>query len=204
MDCQLIVTLLLLGCGLLELSVEGRTSEELIITLPNGSRLAGRGLKSHDGRAIKAFMGIPYAQPPLNALRFKVNACTFFWIRFCEFLILLVQNPTTGAINNNFKENTEKTGSSICLYIVYFYLGSFFSSLFPRCPGPRPCVCYTAIRTWQQEKSHSLKRNFTAYEKFNCFVGVCAWAETRFPNTCQTKLNSRSDLVRWFQKELIH
>lgn len=98
MDCQLIVTLLLLGFGLIELSVEGRTSEELLITLPNGSRLAGRGLKSHDGRAIKAFMGIPYAQPPLNALRFKVNACTFFRIRLCESLILLVQNPITGAI----------------------------------------------------------------------------------------------------------
>lgn len=85
MNRQLVVTLLLFGCGLFELSVEGRTSEELLITLPNGGRLAGRGLKSHDGRAIKAFMGIPYAEPPLNALRFKVNACMFkcsFGFRF--------------------------------------------------------------------------------------------------------------------------
>lgn len=80
MNCQLVATFLLLGCGLFELSVEGRTSEELLVTLPNGSKLAGRGLQSHDGRAIKAFMGIPYAQPPLGDLRFKVNDLTLILI----------------------------------------------------------------------------------------------------------------------------
>lgn len=82
MNCQLFVTFLLLGCGLFEWSVEGRTAEELLVTLPNGSKLAGRGLKSHDGRAIKAFMGIPYAEPPLGDLRFKVNSVKLFSIRF--------------------------------------------------------------------------------------------------------------------------
>lgn len=74
MNFQLAVAFLLLGCGLFELSVEGRTSKELLIILPNGSKLIGRGLQSHDGRAIKAYMGIPYAQPPLGELRFRVSS----------------------------------------------------------------------------------------------------------------------------------
>lgn len=53
-------------------SIFARTSEELRITLPNGSRLLGRGLRSRNGRIIKAFMGIPYAKPPIGELRFKV------------------------------------------------------------------------------------------------------------------------------------
>lgn len=78
MNSKLVVAFLLLGCGLFELSnVEGRTAEELQVTLPNGSKLVGRGLQSHDGRAIKAFMGIPYAQPPLGDLRFKVKTNDF-------------------------------------------------------------------------------------------------------------------------------
>lgn len=72
MHCHLVV-IFLLGINLLEPSVESRTSEELRITLPNGSKLVGRALRSHDGRMIKAYMGIPYAQPPLGKLRFKVS-----------------------------------------------------------------------------------------------------------------------------------
>lgn len=61
-----IVTLMYLGY------VAARISKELRITLPNGSKLLGRGLRSHDGRSIRAFIGIPYAKPPVGELRFKV------------------------------------------------------------------------------------------------------------------------------------
>lgn len=77
MNWQLVVAFFIVGRGLLELSVEGRTSEELLVTLPNGSKLLGRALRSHDGRAIKAYMGIPYAQPPIDDLRFKVSSIFF-------------------------------------------------------------------------------------------------------------------------------
>lgn len=82
MNCSLGVTILFLCCGLFEQCVEGRTSEDLRITLPNGSKLVGRGLQSHDGKVIKAFMGIPYAQPPLGNLRFKVNDLCLYRLRF--------------------------------------------------------------------------------------------------------------------------
>lgn len=58
-------------------SITSRTSDELKITLTNGNALVGRASRSHDGRAIKAFMGIPYAKPPIGELRFKVNEQSF-------------------------------------------------------------------------------------------------------------------------------
>lgn len=75
MNTHLLVQLLgvLICVNLFELS-EARTSDELRITLPNGSKLVGRTFRSHDGRPIKAFLSVPYAKPPLGPLRFKVIA----------------------------------------------------------------------------------------------------------------------------------
>ena len=50
-----------------------RTSENLKVQLPDGSRMVGRYLTSDSGRGIRAFMGIPYAEAPIGELRFKVN-----------------------------------------------------------------------------------------------------------------------------------
>lgn len=52
--------------------INGRTSDILKVTLPHGGVLVGRYLVSHDGHGIRAFMGVPYAEPPINELRFKV------------------------------------------------------------------------------------------------------------------------------------
>lgn len=35
--------------------------------------IGGRTLKSRDGRDYHSFIGIPYAKPPVDELRFKVN-----------------------------------------------------------------------------------------------------------------------------------
>lgn len=73
MEIKRILWVLTLFSGILVCNVNGRTSDELRIRLPNTSKLIGRVLRSHIGRSIKAFMGIPYAKPPLNELRFKVR-----------------------------------------------------------------------------------------------------------------------------------
>lgn len=49
-----------------------RTSEKLKVQLTDGSRIVGRHLTSLTGRGIRAFMGVPYAEPPINELRFRV------------------------------------------------------------------------------------------------------------------------------------
>lgn len=49
------------------------TSDELRVTLSNGNKLIGRYLRSFSGRAVKGFTSIPYAEPPVGPLRFKVS-----------------------------------------------------------------------------------------------------------------------------------
>lgn len=68
MTKQIFILILISFFGL----ISARTSEELRITLPNGSKMVGRKLRSHNGRSIKAFLGVPYAKPPIGHLRFKV------------------------------------------------------------------------------------------------------------------------------------
>lgn len=78
MNKQLVVLLFIsISISLIAL-ISARTSDELRVTLPNGSKLVGRTLRSHDGRTIKSFLGVPYAKPPLGQLRFKVNFYDFF------------------------------------------------------------------------------------------------------------------------------
>lgn len=76
MNKQFVVFLFIVVFDIFAL-VAARTSDQLRITLPNGSKLVGRTFKSHDGKPIKAFLRVPYAKPPLGHLRFKVNLTLF-------------------------------------------------------------------------------------------------------------------------------
>lgn len=54
-----------------------RTSDSLKVTIDSGA-LVGRHITTHNGRPLRAFMGIPYAEPPVGNLRFKVeDICGF-------------------------------------------------------------------------------------------------------------------------------
>lgn len=76
--CEMYLKLAFLLCGWLLLltfcaeDVLARTAESLKVKTDSGV-LVGRHLTTHNGRPIRAFMGIPYAQPPVGVLRFKVD-----------------------------------------------------------------------------------------------------------------------------------
>jgi carboxylesterase type B len=70
MKKSFIITILLLSA--IQITVQ-RTSEELKVQLNHGGKLVGRYLHSFSGRGIKAFLGVPYAEPPVGELRFKVS-----------------------------------------------------------------------------------------------------------------------------------
>lgn len=70
--CARLVVSLLLNFAIFGL-VLSYTSNDLRVTLSDGSKLLGRYLRSFSGRPIKGFTSIPYAKPPLGHLRFKVK-----------------------------------------------------------------------------------------------------------------------------------
>lgn len=53
--------------------INGRTSSNLRVQLPNGSKIVGRYLTSDSGKGIRGFLGVPYAEPPIDDLRFQVR-----------------------------------------------------------------------------------------------------------------------------------
>uniref|UniRef100_T1GPC2 carboxylesterase n=1 Tax=Megaselia scalaris TaxID=36166 RepID=T1GPC2_MEGSC len=49
----------------------GSVSETLKVQLNHGGVLVGRHLETTKGRHIRSFLGVPYAKPPVDDLRFK-------------------------------------------------------------------------------------------------------------------------------------
>lgn len=65
--------LFLLTLSDLYVLIAARTSDKLKVRLPHGGVLVGRHWTSHKGRHVRAFIGVPYALPPVGDLRFKVS-----------------------------------------------------------------------------------------------------------------------------------
>ncbi|KAG5672659.1 hypothetical protein PVAND_002771 [Polypedilum vanderplanki] len=104
--------LLLTLCGFIILTY-GRTSENLKVQLPDGSRIIGRYLTSDSGKGIRAFLGVPYAEPPLGDLRFKAPQKKKPW----NFELKAHNDPPICIQRDPFRRDYEISGSDDCLYI---------------------------------------------------------------------------------------
>lgn len=107
-------------CGMLNLIFlflvfglcHGRTSSDLKVRIEDG-RVIGRYLTSESGRTIRAFMGIPYAEPPVGKLRFKAPSKVKQWMG-----ILMAQSepPKCTQIDPYSRSKTVE-GQEDCLYV---------------------------------------------------------------------------------------
>ncbi|XP_023303516.2 venom carboxylesterase-6 [Lucilia cuprina] len=92
---------------------EARTSPNLKVKLPHGGVLVGRHLLTHLGRHMRAFMGIPYAKPPVGELRFKSPVPYGPW----EGEIQVIEDSPKCRQRDPFRRDMEIEGSEDCLYI---------------------------------------------------------------------------------------
>ncbi|GAB0091515.1 hypothetical protein DMENIID0001_063670 [Sergentomyia squamirostris] len=120
-------------------SSDGKISESLKVTLSHGGGIIGRYLRSFNGRGICAFMGIPYAEPPIGKLRFKNPVAKSPWNGYLETVSSEIMCPQ----KKLFDRVLSIAGNEDCLYLnvyvpqfpdtkplpvmVYFHGGGWFT-----------------------------------------------------------------------------
>ncbi|EDW26881.1 GL14544 [Drosophila persimilis] len=90
-----------------------RNSQSLHVRLSHGGWLIGRHLTTHNGRHMRAFMGVPYAVPPLGELRFKAPVAELGW----EGERLAVKDAPICMQRDPFRRDMQIEGSEDCLYL---------------------------------------------------------------------------------------
>lgn len=105
----------------------GFTSKSLQVRIDDG-KIIGRFLRSTSGRPIRAFMGIPYAAPPLGDLRFKAPKPVDRWY---HDILYAQQEPPKCSQVNIFSPEPKFEGQEDCLYLnVYTPEVKFLKRLF--------------------------------------------------------------------------
>ncbi|GAB0091514.1 hypothetical protein DMENIID0001_063660 [Sergentomyia squamirostris] len=92
---------------------ETKVSDSLRVTLSHGGGLIGRYLSSQSGRGIRAFMGVPYAEPPIGSLRFSHPVPKKPWAGFLR----ANQDGDQCLQYDYLYKGNESIGSEDCLYL---------------------------------------------------------------------------------------
>jgi hypothetical protein len=87
-----------------------RTSKDLKVRIESG-RIIGRYLTSESGRTIRAFMGVPYTEPPVGDLRFRAPVKVKPWHG-----IFLAQKEPPMCLQKDSR-STVIEGQEDCLYL---------------------------------------------------------------------------------------
>lgn len=89
-----------------------RTSTDLQVRIEDG-RMVGRYLTTQSGRTIRAFMGIPYAEPPVGDLRFRAPLKVKRW----QGILLAHKEPPMCTQRDPFTRSKIVEGQEDCLYL---------------------------------------------------------------------------------------
>lgn len=100
------------------------TSKSLKVRIDDG-KIIGRFMRSTSGRPIRAFMGIPYAAPPVGSLRFKAPQPVEPWY---QNVLYAQHEPPKCSQVSIFSPDKVYEGQEDCLYLnVYTPEVNFFS-----------------------------------------------------------------------------
>ncbi|CAG9809984.1 unnamed protein product [Chironomus riparius] len=91
-----------------------RTAENLKVRIDDG-KIIGRYMTSISGRGIRAFLGLPYAAPPIGELRFKAAKKPTPW--FQDSLLAHNEPPMCTQINIYDRTKKRVIGQEDCLYL---------------------------------------------------------------------------------------
>lgn len=111
----------------------GRTAESLKVRIDDG-KIIGRYMTSISGRTIRAFLGIPYAAPPIGDLRFKAPKKPTPW--FQQVLLAHNEPPMCTQTNIFNRTDTSVTGQEDCLYLNVY------------APDVCSCHCYLLVKMY--------------------------------------------------------
>ncbi|XP_054728696.1 venom carboxylesterase-6-like [Anastrepha obliqua] len=131
MPAMIFILCLLVWSDLYALTA-ARTSDILKVQLPHGGVLVGRHQISHKGRHVRAFLGIPYALPPVGELRFKPPVPYGSWLGER----LAVQDSDVCIHRDPFTRQMEIHGSEDCLYL------NVYTPEQPKSSKPLPVMFY--------------------------------------------------------------
>lgn len=82
------------------------------MTIQDG-KIVGRYMTSDSGKTIRAFMGIPYAEPPTGNLRFRAPVTVSKW----HGTLRAQHEPPMCLQRNQFTRSKEIEGQEDCLYL---------------------------------------------------------------------------------------
>ncbi|KAL5273395.1 CES5A family protein [Megaselia abdita] len=89
------------------------TSDTLKVKLDHGGILVGRHLTTVHGRHVRAFQGVPYAQPPIGDLRFKAPVSHPSW----EGEKLVTKSTPMCIQIDPYRHSSQIEGKEDCLYL---------------------------------------------------------------------------------------
>lgn len=86
------------------------------MTLPHGGGVTGKYMTSFRGRGVRAFLGIPFAEPPVGDLRFKAPFPKLPWTGFIPTNVDNKMCPQGMGVS----VNATVVGAEDCLYVNVF------------------------------------------------------------------------------------